>query len=77
MSLLEADGMQVTNRDFKWEKATMEQHQDLMRMAVCTKLCPPGLKEIKQFELFDKWRQYVPTPFQDEMCPAIPQEMVD
>ena len=29
----------------------------------------PGLKEIKQVELFPKWRQFVPEKYKDETCP--------
>jgi hypothetical protein len=32
-------------------------------------LKPPGLREIKQVELYKKWRQYVDPQYWDEMCP--------
>ena len=32
-------------------------------------LQPPGLREIKQVELYTKYRKYVPEQWQDETCP--------
>ena len=29
----------------------------------------PGLSEIKQVELYSKWRPLLPEQYQDEMCP--------
>ena len=35
----------------------------------------PGLKEIKQVELYSKFRKFVPVEFRDEICPR-PSEQV-
>ena len=37
---------------------------------------PPGLREIKQVELFTKWRKFVLAEFQDEICPKPPDEVI-
>ena len=32
-------------------------------------LVPPGLREIKMYELWKKWGPFVPEQFRDEICP--------
>jgi hypothetical protein len=41
----------------------------LMKQYQLQPLTPPGLKEIKQVELWTKWRKFIPHQFQDEICP--------
>ena len=38
-------------------------------------LQPPGIKPIKQWELWHKWRSFIPPQYQDELCPR-PSEVV-
>ena len=38
-------------------------------------MTPPGIPAIKQWELWSKWRAYVPQPFKDILCPR-PNETV-
>ncbi len=37
----------------------------------------PGMKEIKQVELFTKWRKFVPAEFADKICPKPPDEILN
>ena len=37
----------------------------------------PGMKEIKQVELYTKWRKFVPAEFVDEICPKPPDEILE
>jgi len=39
---------------------------------ILNNLLAPGLKKIKMVKLYMKWRQFVPEPFQDEICPKPP-----
>ncbi len=71
MSLCEADGEQVTTRKFKRGKATVEVRCQAMKETTRDNIPFPGIKEIKQVELFTKWREYVPADFKDEMCPMV------
>jgi hypothetical protein len=36
-----------------------------------------GMKEIKQVELYTKWRKFVPAEFADEICPKPPDEVLE
>jgi hypothetical protein len=36
----------------------------------------PGIKEIKQVELYTKWREYVPQYYKDEMCPKAELDII-
>lgn len=36
---------------------------------------PPGIKPIKQWELWHKWRPFIPAPFQDSLCPKPSEEI--
>ena len=37
----------------------------------------PGMKAIKQVELYTKWRSFVPAEFADEICPKPPDEVLE
>ncbi len=37
----------------------------------------PGLKDIKQVELYTKFRKFVPFEFRDEICPRPAQQVID
>ncbi len=41
------------------------------------RLNPPGLKEIKQVELWKHWGQFVPHPYKAVICPKPPQDVID
>ena len=38
---------------------------------------PLGLVDIKRVDLFYKWRKFAPAPFQDDMCPRPPKDIID
>jgi hypothetical protein len=71
MSLCEADGKQVKTRKFKQGKATLEERRQALKETTRDKIPFSGVKEIKQVELFTKWREYVPQDFKDKMCPTV------
>ena len=48
--------------------------QELSRY-ILKQVAAPGLKEIKQVELYSKFRKFVPVEFRDEICPR-PSEQV-
>lgn len=37
----------------------------------------PGIKPIKQVELYTKWRKFVPDSFQDEICPKPSTDIIN
>ena len=37
----------------------------------------PGLSEIKQVELYTKWRKLIPDQFQDDVCPKPTDEVLN
>ena len=39
-------------------------------------LNPPGLREIKQVELFTKFRPLIPEEFREELCPRPPDNVL-
>ena len=41
------------------------------------RLNPPGLKEIKQVELWKHWAQFVPHPYKTVICPKPPQDVIE
>ena len=38
---------------------------------------PPGTREIKQVELFIKWRPLIPEKYRDLTCPKPPPEIIE
>jgi hypothetical protein len=38
---------------------------------------PDGIREIKQFELWKNWSQFVPHPHKEVICPKPPQDVMD
>ena len=76
MSLLEADGEETKTRKFKRGKATLEDRRPAMKETTRDKIPFPGVKEIKQVELFTKWRAYVPEEYKEEMCPKVELEVI-
>jgi hypothetical protein len=48
---------------------------ELMKQYELEQLMEPGLQEIKQVELWVKWRKFIPPQFRDEICPR-PNEKI-
>jgi hypothetical protein len=48
-----------------------------LRRYVLQPIAAPGLKEIKQVELYSKFRKFVPHQFRDEICPRPPEEILE
>jgi hypothetical protein len=71
MRLCEADGTEITERKFKRGKGTLEVRRPDMKETTRKKIAFPGVKEIKQVELYTKWRNYVPEEYKEEMCPEV------
>jgi hypothetical protein len=44
---------------------------------ILTPIQPPGLKEIKQVELYSKFWRFVPEEFNDIICPKLSDEILD
>jgi len=40
------------------------------------RLLTPGIRDIKQVELWKNWRQFVPDPHKDLICPKPPEEVI-
>jgi hypothetical protein len=73
-----AEGKEVSSFDFKKkDSGRQEQRVAEMRAAARTVLPFPGIKEIKQAELFKKWRHYVPLNFKDEACPKPASDVLE
>jgi hypothetical protein len=76
MSLCEADGEEITVRNFKQGKATSEERRPAIKEITCANIPFPGVKEIKQVELFTKWRECVPQDYKDMMCPKVAFDII-
>jgi hypothetical protein len=55
----------VRERDFSLSHFTLE------------RLNAPGIREIKQVELWKNWSQFVPHPQKEIICPKPPQDIID
>jgi hypothetical protein len=42
-----------------------------------TQIPAPGLREIKQVEMYSKFRKFVPVEFRDEICPRPSQQVLE
>ncbi len=64
-------------------ETTFNFHKDTPHRAVLLEtytlehLNAPGIRDIKQVELWKNWRQYIPDPYKDIMCPEPTKEVVD
>jgi hypothetical protein len=56
-------------KNFVKQGTNRPDHAQLMKQYQLQQLMEPGLKEIKQVELWTKWRKCIPHQFQYEMCP--------
>jgi hypothetical protein len=52
-------------------KGTLEVRRPDMKETTRKKIPFPGVKEIKQVELYTKWRNYVPEEYKEKMCPEV------
>ena len=57
----------ATSEQFEMMKRTKDRDSKLLSEPRVLK--PPGLREIKQVELYTKYRPLVPRIYQDELCP--------
>jgi hypothetical protein len=46
-----------------------EERQQQLKQLPLQSVPAPGMKPIKQVELYTKWRKFVPAEFADEICP--------
>lgn len=73
-----AEGEEVSEFDFKKRgTGTPEERIAAMKEAARDVLPFPGIREIKQAELYKKWRKYVPKDFKDEACPKPASDVLE
>jgi hypothetical protein len=48
-----------------------------MFQAAMPEIEDPGIPNIKQCEMFNKWQPLIPAPFQDVLCPKPLQSIMD
>ena len=73
MHIKVSDEAEIEVFDFK--KSNVQRH-DILNSRL-TPIPAPGLKEIKQVELYSKFRKFVPLEFQDEICPRPSQQVLE
>ena len=61
-------------RDFLKKGTNGPNRKHKMQTTMLANLTRPGLNPMKQVELFTKWRKFVPTDLQDEVCPEPSRE---
>jgi hypothetical protein len=66
-----------TEESFDFSKGEKEGRGAAMATYMLEPLDTPGIREIKQVELWKNWRQFVPHPHKDMICPEPPQEVLD
>jgi hypothetical protein len=79
----------TTLRIKEWRDATTEKKKsfvkrgtagsdrsELMKQYKLEQLREPGLREIKQVELWVKWRKFIPPQFRDEICPRPDEKII-
>ena len=49
----------------------------LLEQYIIKPLRAPGMKDIKQVELWKNWRQFVPQPYKDMICPRPTADVID
>ncbi len=65
-------------RNFVKKGAAGSDHAQLMKQYKLEQLREPGLREIKQVELWVKWRKCIPPPqFRDEICPRQDEMIIE
>jgi hypothetical protein len=68
------DGQDVISQQFINNKRN-NRYNDLL-IAEAPLLPRPGIKPIKQVELYKKWRPFVPHQFREEICPRPSDEVI-
>jgi hypothetical protein len=58
-------------------KVLVQNRDRSLQRHVLTPIPAPGLKEIKQVEMYSKLRKFVPEEFRDEICPRPSQQVID
>lgn len=61
---------------YNHRKAVKERDFDLSHFTL-ERLNAPGIREIKQVELWKNWSQFVPHPHKQIICPKPPQDIID
>jgi len=74
MYLKRSDEADFEKIDFK--KSFVADRTRQLQSYIMTAVEAPGLKEIKQVELWSKFRKFVPPEFQDEICPRPSDEVL-
>ena len=67
MYIKASDDAEIVEVDFM--KGDYEDRIDELLDFVIAPIEAPGLREIKQVELYSKFRKFVPEEFRDEICP--------
>jgi len=75
MYLKRSDEADFEKIDFK--KSSVRDRTRQLQNYILTAVEAPGLKEIKQVELWSKFRKFVPPEFQDEICPRPSDEVLE
>jgi hypothetical protein len=70
-----SDEAEVETINLKASQHYSNRAQSLQRH-VLTPIPAPGLKDIKQVELYTKFRKFVPVEFRDEICPRPSQQVL-
>jgi hypothetical protein len=65
----------ATTMSYPIMKQTTNRHDKLT--ALLTRLVPPGRKDIKQVELYTKYRKFVTEIYQDDCCPKPEEEILE
>jgi hypothetical protein len=74
----ETDEAPVITLPFRNDKFVQQQNRLRELKGFALKSIPaPGIKPIKQVELYMKWRKFVPDSFQDEICPKPSTEVIN
>ena len=78
MMLLKADDDSETLRvNFKKRGTGADAERvDNLQKFVLKQLKAAGVKDIKQVELYKKWRRFVPDPFKDIICPKPDDDVI-
>jgi hypothetical protein len=63
-------------RNFSKRGTNGADRAELMKLYQLEQLTAPGLREIKQVELWTKWRKFIPHEYQAEICPEPDFEIV-
>jgi hypothetical protein len=71
-----SDEADVEEIDIKAPLQNGDRFQKLQSYSL-TQITAPGLREIKQVEMYTKFRKFVPEEFRDEICPRPSQQVLE